>query len=803
MESQFLTSDNDNLMNTTNFHNDAGERVTTLDGQKDLSPQFYKNPEEMTKTDLAFYLGRPTRIQAGVLAVNDPATQFTALAMPQAMLTLPIYADKPRGRYGFRATMVFRLVINAERFQQGRYMMTYCPTGGARYGTSQKGNAWVNKHSATLVQRTCLPHVEFDLATDSEVTLRIPYASIHDFYQFYWCNNLSVGEGTWGVLRIYPYSSLVAPSGSVTANYTIYGHFEDIEFVGFSSIAITPQSGNPFGSGSSISRKEQQANKVGPVESLAVKVSKASSYLTPVPMLSNFAGAVSWASDIVAGVASVFGWSAPLNIEKSSRMQLTNYAYWGNVNKIDNSRPLAYTTDNEVAVAPGFSSTDVDELDLVSLSKISAYWTSLTWTTSQAAGDAFAQILVNPSLFYTSTTYHGQTYFNYTPIAWVQNYFALWRGSINFKIKLVKTEFHSGRLAIAYYPENDTTRSLDRTDYLHRDIIDIRMQNEITITVPYTSPTTYKKLAQGNGALLIYVVDPLVAPSSVSTSITLLIEVSGGPDIEFAACTRIITQTAAPDFTVQSGNPFSTTVETAAIAKMIGAASEPKFQLDTAQLCIGERITSFRQLLKRFSGLYCGTLGANYYLSIFPFGVPTLGTVATTDSFTIMGDLYAELANIFMFSRGGVRLKIFPNNDANYRVGVTISKAAYLDGATQMIQTNASSLATSSNSSVITLTSKSNYAFTDITDNGAIEIDVPQYYINKSRNNAEHVIAVSQPYSTDYATDLGISCFATSQIGAKLNTVFSVPDVYRAGSDDCNFGLFVSIPPMCTNPPSS
>lgn len=798
-----LSADNDNMHNTTNFHNDAGVRETTLDGQKALGPQFYKNPEDMTKTDLAFYLGRPTRIQAGVLAIGDSATQFTALAMPQYMLTLPIYADKPRGRYGFRATMVFRLVINAERFQQGRYMLTYCPTGGARYGSAQKGNAWVNKHSATLVQRTCLPHVEFDLATDSEVTLRIPYASIHDFYQFSWANDLTNGLGTWGVLRLFPYSPLVSPAGSVTANYTIYGHFEDIEFVGFSSTAIVPQSGNPYGAGKSISRMEQQANRVGPVESLAVKVKKAAEYLTPVPMLSNFAGPVSWASEIVAGVASVFGWSAPLNIEKSSRFQITNYAYWGNVNKIDNSRPVAYTTNNEVAVAPGFSSTDVDELDLVSLSKISAYFKQAAWGSSYIVGYELFSVTLNPGSFYTTSTYHGITYFNYTPVSWVQNYFALWRGSINIKIKIVKTEFHSGRIAISYYPNGDTTRTLDRTDYLHREIIDIRMQNEITITIPWTSPTTYKPLDLDNGVLSCHIVDALVAPATVSDTVTFLIEVSGGPDIEFAGAQRVITQTSCPDFTVQSGDPFKTTVETAAIAKMIGAAAPPKFQLDTSQLCIGERITSFRQLLKRFAGIYCGSLGNNNFLYTLPFGVPTLGTVTTTDSFTLQGDLYAELANIFMFSRGGVRYKIFPNMGADYKVGVSLSIAnLYLNAATKMIQTGGVALSTNKNSSALTTVSKSSYAFYNTAENGAIEIDVPQYYINKSRNNAEHVIAVSQPYSTTYATDLGLTIFAVNSSGVKVST-FDVPDVYRAGSDDCNFGLFVSIPPMATNPVDS
>jgi len=799
-----MSGDNDNLHNTTNFHNDAGIRDTTLDAQLDLSPRFYKNPEEMTQTDLAFYLGRPTRIQTKQLTASDTATTFTALAMPKAMLTLPIYADKPRGRYGFRATMVFRLVINAERFQQGRYMLTYCPLGGSRYGTSQPGNAWVNKHSATLVQRSQLPKVEFDLATDTEVTLKIPYASIHDFYQFNWCND-STGFGMWGVLRLFPYEKLVSASGSVECDYTIYGHFEDIEFVGFSTLSITPQSGDLriVPQSGSLARTEQKKNDVGPVESMAVKVKRASTYLTPVPLLSDFATSVGWAADIAAGIASVFGWSSPMNVEKVSRFQTTNMAYMGNINKVDNAIPLAATTDNEVAVAPGFSSTNVDELDIVSLAKISAYHKTISWSTSQTVGDTLGNINIDPSKYYTTVTNNTVSYNNYTPICWVSNYFKYWRGSITVKFKIVKTEFHSGRVAIAYYPNNDTTWTLDNSDYVHREIIDIRYQNEISITIPWTSPTTYKQVAQTNGYLVMMVVDRLVAPATVSDTVKFIVEVAGGPDIEFAAPARIVTQTAAPDFTVQSADPFTKRVETTAISKMVGAASEPKFQLDTSQLCIGERITSFRQLLKRYAPVYHADFVTAGFYRVLPFGLPTLGTSTGTDSFTIYGDLYAELGNIFMFSRGGVRFKLFPGQDTLITFATTLSRCK---SASDTPSYDNIAMCSLEGTSDVTLTaaahevivSKCCYTYTDTTINKLVEVDVPQYYLNKSRNNAEHVVANGYIYNPSYATDLVLNFFGVNNNNGRPN--LTSPRIFRAGSDDCNFGLFVSVPPFKTNP---
>jgi len=796
------------VVNTTNFHNDAGMRQATISNPLDLSPTFYKDPESLEGTSLAFYLGRPIILQQGQLDINDTATTFTALAMPQYMLTKAIYADKPRGRLGFRATMVFRLVVNAERFHQGRYMLTYCPLGGSRYGTSQKGNAWVNKHSATLRQRSQLPKVEFDLNCDSEVTLRVPYASVYDFYQFSWANG-ATGIGSWGVLRLFPYSNLALSGGSSNCDYTIYGHFEDIEFVGFSDTQITAQSGNPFASTvtkrSSITANEAKRNGVGPIQSMATSVAKAARYLAPVPVLTNFAGSAAWAADIIANVASVFGWSAPLNVEKASRMMITNYAYYGNANKVDNSLPLALTTDNEVVVAPGFSSTNDDELDLVRMASIPAYWAAVPWATSYIVGYELATYTISPNTFFSTATYQTQTYASFTPLAYVAKFFNEWRGSIVFKIKVVKTEFHSGRLAFAYYPPGYTARNLTSSDYVHRDVIDIRMHSEITLTVPYSAPTSYisksNPSASDNGQLSIFVLDRLVAPSNVSSTITLLIEVAGGPDIEFAVPVTSLPATSAVDYTVQSADPFSVNSDCAIVNKPIGVASVPTYQLDTSQICIGERITSFRQLLKRYSNIYKATWeSTSAFLRILPYANVTTATSGGTDTVPIYGDLYSELSNIFMFSRGGVRFKVFDNIASGPTTGITtLSSAANFNNATVAMNLGSTSSATNTVTPLALLVNNSQYVISDLERNKAIEVAVPQYHFNKSRNNSEQVVTVGSAASTAYTSDLVLCCSLSSDL-TSTTVPWVAPYVFRSGADDCNFGLFISIPPMCYNP---
>lgn len=801
-ETQVEEMSTSQIVGTTNFTNDSGSRSATIAAPLDISPVMYKNPENMSGTDLAFYLGRPVRMSATVgnnyLTNADTATSFQAFPMPQSALVKPIFADKPRGRLGFRATMVFRLVVNAERFHQGRYMLTWCPMGGANYFTNQKGNKWYNKHCATLMQRSQLPRVEIDLNCDSEVTLRVPYSSVNDFYQFSWANS-GIGQGTWGVLRLYPYVPLDYSSGSTQVDFTIYAHFEDVEFVGFASTQIVAQSGSPFATSvksKSISALEKNKAGVGPIESIAVAVGKAAGLLAPIPLLTNFAGPVQWASDILANVASVFGWNSPLNIEKASRMAITNFAYYGNLNKIDNSLPLSNMTDNEVAILPGFSSTNKDELDLVSFASTPSWFVTAIWGTSYINGYELYGTNVSPFSYFSTSTYNTKSYTNYTPVAYLAKKFALWRGSLIFKFKIVKTEFHSGRIGVVYYPPGDLVRNNVLADYLHRDIIDIREHTEFSITVPYSSSQTYLSTFrnnQHNGFLSLYVVDRLVAPANVSSSISIIMEVCGGPDLEFAAPIKITTHSSSGDFVVQSNDPFKVNSSCLILEKPIGACANPVYQVDTSQMCIGERITSFRQLLKRYCGMQHGVLGTNPFLRIVPFGISALNTTLGVDSLVIWGDLYSELGSMFMYSRGGVRYKIIPN------VTTVDTFIGYICAGTD--PTNITGLFDTSptggaggDSGIEFMTATSSYALTDLPTSKAVEVQVPQYHFNKSRNNAMECTSLGNPYESAYGTDftLELSSNKFPSLKPALNDV----QIFRAGADDVNFGLFISIPPL-------
>lgn len=790
---------------TTVFTRDSGIREAQQTSAVDLDPVFYKSPEDMSETSLAFYLSRPLKLASGVFSTTDSATTFTPYAMPQAALTNAFYNEKPKGRYGFRATIVLRLVVNAERFQQGRYMLTWCPLGGAKYdssGSTQRGNKWVNNHSATVVQRSQLPRVEIDLNCDTEVVLRVPYASCYDYYLFDWANSLSTGDGTLGVVRIYPYSPLAVSAGSTTAGWTLFVHFEDIEFVGFAASSITVQSSNPFQTSvkkKNASEQEQQSVGVGPITGFTRKVAHASKILSPLPMLGPFAGSLSWVSNIVSDAASVFGWSAPTNIEKASRMLITNFAYNTNVNKVDNSLPLGFTTDNMVDVAPGFGGTNIDELDISYFASIPAYANAYEWPTSSAAGTKLIELSVLPSAVSSPVTYQTLSFRSYSPLAYCANKFALWRGSITYKFKVVKTEFHSGRLAVAYFPREGGTISATNTDYLHRDIIDIREHSEFSITIPWCRPEQYLSSFDNNGTLVVYIFDKLVAPDNVPSTITLIVERCGGPDIEFAGNYSNMPLIMSGDFTIQSSNPFSTKSDCTILAKPIGTTSVPKFQLDTSRLCIGERILNFRQVLKKASGIDHTILPSREFMRTFPFVASVLNTDGTTASVYNIPDFYSEMCYIFMFSRGSVRLKFEPLEQTTYNWMTVLGSNLYLAlPPGNQFQADAKSSATFTDTKVNPgyHMNTTGYVTSDIVHNKVVETQVPMYSLFKARNNASNLVGNANTFSMSEPGAARVIIEYTTTALAADKPTFSKFNFSRAGGDDCNFSLFVSIPPL-------
>jgi len=315
-----------------------------------MNPHFTVQNNYAQGEFIQHYLAKPYKLAAGVLQASDTATTFSAFALPSSLLDQQVFADKVKGFMRFRAKMCFTLQVNSTKFHCGVYKLTYVPAAGVN-SSNTEWTTWVNAHYLTQQQRSQLPGVEIDVATQTQVTLEIPWLSPYNCAAFTTITDKAFDTCS---LRLCPLSPLNLGAGQdSTIGYTIWGHFEDVEL----DIPAWPQSGyvsNPKETvGKAISKqsstKEQESKNIGPVKSSSndkistklFKMGEVANTVALVPTLEPFAAPAAFFLDAIAGVASAFGWSKPANLDVERKVQQDYMFNHNHYNSSDNSRLLS------------------------------------------------------------------------------------------------------------------------------------------------------------------------------------------------------------------------------------------------------------------------------------------------------------------------------------------------------------------------------------------------------------------------------------------------------------------------------
>jgi len=466
-----------------------------------------------------------------------------------------------------------------------------------------------------------------------------------------------------------------------------------------------------------------------------------------------------------------------------------------------------------VDVSPGFSGTETDEMDFAFIASVPAYQGQFNWTTAQAQATTLFSTLCSPNTSATTTNGSGTNLvYNYAPVGFLSQFFSMWRGTLIYKLKFVKTEFHSGRIAVSFWPstqyvtQNPANYTLVNTNYLHREIIDVREGNEFIFRVPYVSSTPYKytnntyfgsttatdAANSTSGILAIHVLDSLVAPSSVSSTVSVLIEVCGGPDIEFAQpCNISIAPFGLAVPQMNSGSNPELLYE-----GHIGASGYQEDRVVNAVVCIGERLRSFRQMLRVpiTNSLVTSTVytGAKYF-NILPFAISLYQKGAINDNTpTNNPDFYAILGTMYLYSRGGVRYKFqCPTAPAATYWNASVNN----ERSPVTLQNHISTAATPTNYAD-TMMSR-NYCpnmFSQVGQNNAAEFMVPQYNPTHSRVNMDYFAdGTTQFYPS---ASKSMKCTNVLSVNTTNSTDSVNTNIFRCGADDSNFGCFISVPPM-------
>jgi hypothetical protein len=332
---------------------------------------------------------------------TDVVSTFSPVLIPEFYNSITMWSEKLKGFVGFRCDFEFVLQVNATRFQQGRYMLCWTPSGGV--ANSVKTTFVTAMHNFSLQQRTQLPHGELDLNTDSEVHLNVPYTSCYPYYPVRAATTAS-GSFNFGTVQIFPYQAI----NSGTASYTLWARMINVELMA----PTVPQART----GTKTIKKSQQeveqdSQGIGPIQGIARKVSDTSEILGQIPLLSSFTEPVKWVSDIVGNVASIFGWSKPVDLAALTRVFPARAYYTTHYDASDISAMISASTRNQIEVCPGFASSDLDEMSIDYLKSIPAFFKKVNWSTSDAKQTLLYSLDICPDSFGLAYTDNALTVF--------------------------------------------------------------------------------------------------------------------------------------------------------------------------------------------------------------------------------------------------------------------------------------------------------------------------------------------------------------------------------------------------------
>lgn len=764
-------------LNTTSFVEDSSVR-TTERADYMTTPRALGAPS-YDDQGLRTFFEKPVRLESlswTQAQLENQSLRATSLATD--LLSIPMWVNKLEGFRFFRGTAVYRLQVNAQPFQQGRLIMSFLPQ------SKQIGDIMGSWHTANLACMTQLPHVELD-ARDTTAVLRIPYISPTSYI------DLLTEQMDWGSTFIRVLSPLESGDGS-NADVSVWLSFEDIEFAG----PINPQGGGRPGRKSKKTRTigslpvaHEEARKAAqgqPVTEFIGKAQDVASVLSGVPVLSAFAAPAVWALGLAKKVTGIFGWSKPDSDSAPVYMVNRPNRQMNNTNGLVMSESMGLLSTSSISGLPGFAGTDDDEMSFGFLKTFMCYQSAFTWSATDVTGQTLWQKYISPANLGLEETYSltggTLTTKTYCPMFKLAQHFALYRGSIKLHVKIIKTDYHSGRLIIKYVPTKTPLATEPTTadgHYVLREIIDIRETSELILTLPYLSNVPYISAESYIGLLNIQIMNELRAPTTCSNSLQILMYFGPGDDFELAKPKPTPSLNIYP----QGGQDESLNQETLVTDKPIGNAEDVPFDFFHSTVCIGELVTSVKMLINKFYLLRPSTTITNVGSKFNPwtFSMHTYSQATAAYNVPLLGrDFISEIAAGYGLYRGSMRIML--TNSTNNAFPVYAGLEPTTIGGPPYVNAAPTSLDFAALPVIGTSMSSSLVASQDLRQ-GAI-YTIPYYNDCPS--------SINRVYVKD-STNSSLDSVPKTSLTWKTN---EVPLILRSAGEDFQFGYFIGYGPQ-------
>lgn len=801
----------DSLENTDHAAN--GDQQVTTTFADTTTPDVYSLPENAVSVNLAdkldmgqlnaSFFERPVLIktmswdQGGfTLAAWDPWTLYLNNTFIKYKLN----------NYAFlRGNLHLKFLINSSPFYYGAMAAVYTPmptfanliaegpTGLGLIPYSQRPHTWIYPQENA----------------GSEMVL--PF-----IYHFNYVNITSATDvATLGSIQMIEYAMLASANGATVDGCTIqvYAWMESPELLA-PTVKLAMQGNDEYGN--------------GPVSAPASAVAHWSQYLEKVPVIGRFARATTIGASAVSQIATLFGWS---NVPVISNVEPVKNVPFHDLASAHLSEPTSkFSLDpkSELSVDPSIVGLPAqDELSIPYIVSKESYLCGKSWAYSDAIGTLLFSARVTPNMFASSGVDGSGTYNCVpTPMHYISLMFKHWRGDITFRFKIIATKYHKGRVRFTWDPVGDITGTSDYSHLAFTKIIDLSIEDEIIVTVPYmqaypwlensdslsavysTITAQTNDLGFSNGVVTLRVLTKLSAPVDVAP-VTVLTFVSGNKNLEFA-------------------NP----VDLNGQYTMLGMQGEDKSVPHDERYLVnwGEAIPSLRLLLRRSTfydailphyaesatskaelcivnqGRIPGYPGYDTYAYTTAKGVVT---PATTYKYSYVRPTpLAHVMAMFLIHRGSVRWHYNHDNPGGALLSLGVTRAPrlsltansqYMEGVTSVVITSTPGTYSTSKRlvrSVATYFGASGLAYNNQNTQTGISVEMPMMTNRKFYYCNAQTALVGNTYDGSNSDSYQISMLTHPT--ASTSTFGAVQRFVSAGTD-FNLHFFLNAPTLYYN----
>jgi len=653
--------------------------------------------------NLAHFLSRKVLIQTITVSVGSTVN---AVGSPWlAYLDNPIIKRKIENYSLLRGNMVLTFEIAGTPFHKGMFLASYqyLYFNDETYITMPPLDT---TRGVDVVRRSQRPHIYLNASTNKGGTMTVPFLHPYPYAHNSDTDVISYDRiGRWHVDSI-PFGLEQINGGSDDITITIFAHMTDVVLTAPTSTTVALS-----GSASFFELEPQSEYKSsGIVSGPASAVAEYAGMLTSVPYIRPFALATSIGASAISSIAKLFGYSKPACIDDLKRVRNTPVSNMALTDGMDASQKLTVTGKAELTVDQTTVGMPAeDNLALYYYTKKESYVRTLVWPVTATVGSCPFMVEVNPMFEFVSSDFSNDAVrIQQTSLSSVTRMFTEWSGGLRFRIQVIASQYHRGKIAVIYEPVGPLLTNPYPSNY--HTIIDLAEGRDFTIDVKWQQDEPYLPVFKpsltkfnlfsftdvinvtpdesSNGGLYFMVVNELAVPDGV-TGVDLAISVSALDDFELVNPGSEGLQLTYYNPVAMSGNAqFILEPQSAAVESLPSEENSPTAESDPvlvtdgvvshpdekALMYYGERVTSLRQLFKRFTfyrrvryGVATnGTSSVNIALKALPAarGAISDGFDTVTDigaSYNLVGNhFFQHILRGYAGWRGAMRYKVLP-----------------------------------------------------------------------------------------------------------------------------------------------